>query len=188
MRKELGNIAVYSAKKVQIENELTGECGFKTNENNVYEIADSDLNKSLELGFSIQPGVAALPPPVQSSLTPLIFAVGYYWSSVTAESDSGKQYYFYATSGKGEIVSGFWCDCPRATPTWSGTGDNNDCTTNANDNDKGRKIPGLNLPAPPTATGPGLIVCCKGRPKVVKRNSLTSPATIKILIDRERCI
>lgn len=91
MRKELGNIAVYSAKKEQTDNVLTEACGFQTNENNVYQIAVSDLDNAIALGFSIQNEISIL----QSSLTPLkrsdcvtqISAGSQYESCTTLEKD-----------------------------------------------------------------------------------------------------
>jgi hypothetical protein len=124
-------------------------------------------------------------------LTVFVGVSGYYFGQFVVYTDSGKQYYFYALNGQGKFDSGFWCDCPRSSSKWSGAGDHGDCTNIVRDNDLGREIPGgiISLPKPPTSTQPGMIACCKDRPKVIKRKSLTNPSQPEknILVDSPSC-
>ncbi|GEM_PF-820222 len=52
MRQELAAINVYSAKKVLPNGIFPNGCGFDTNENNIYEISETDIGQALSLGFN----------------------------------------------------------------------------------------------------------------------------------------
>ncbi len=118
-----------------------------------------------------------LPVPVQNKFKELfltfvlyiaIGGVGYYWGYSVTQSTTNKRYKFKAFSATGAKLSAFYCDCPKLTKAWMGSGNNNECGNNNLTNDKAMKLVDFDLPKPPSPGVAGAYACCIGNPKIIK--------------------